>query len=114
MVTKGRRNSQLLLLRDCYVMLCGIYLASVVYNFLTIAQQLHWKLIKTDQMHSMFLRLRPSPKMDLLFGHLPREVSRIAKFILDRGAKVNATLTSANFRRSPLVQGGLKYCPKLL
>ena len=33
----------------CYVMLCGIYLPSVVYNFLTIAQKLHWKLIKTDQ-----------------------------------------------------------------
>ena len=33
--------------------------------------------------------------------HLPREVSRITKFILlDRGAKVIATLTSANFRLS--------------
>ena len=37
-------------------------------------------------------------------GHLPREVSQITKFILDRGAKVTATLTSTNFRRSPLVQ----------
>ena len=31
------------------VILCGIYLPSVVYNFLIIVQQLHWKLIKTDQ-----------------------------------------------------------------
>ena len=41
-------------------------------------------------------------------GHLPREVFRITKFILDRGAKVTATLKSTTFRRSPLVQGGLE------
>ena len=32
-----------------YVMLYGIYLSSVVYNFVMIALQLHWKLIKTNQ-----------------------------------------------------------------
>ena len=42
------------------------------------------------------------------FGHLLREVSRVTKFILDRGAKVTATLTSTNFRCSPLAQGGLE------
>lgn len=41
-------------------------------------------------------------------GHLPREISRITKFILDRGARITATLTSTNYRRSPLVQGGLE------
>ena len=40
--------------------------------------------------------------------HLPRELSLITKFILDRGAKVTATIISNNFRRSPLVQGGLE------
>ena len=39
---------------------------------------------------------------------LPREISRITKFILDRGAQVNAVLTSNNYRHSPLVQGGLE------
>ena len=34
-------------------MLCGIYLPSVVYNFVVIAQQLHWKLIKTDQRYNI-------------------------------------------------------------
>ena len=33
----------------CYVMLCEIYLTSVVYKFVMIVQQHHWKLIKTDQ-----------------------------------------------------------------
>ena len=49
----------------------------------------------------------------LTVGYLPREVSQIAKFILDQGAKVTATLTSTNFRRSPLVQGGLEKACKV-
>ena len=41
----------------------------------------------------------------LIVGHFAREVSQINKFILDQGAKVIATLTSTNFRSSPLAQG---------
>jgi len=36
------------------------------------------------------------------------EISRVTKFLLDRGAKITATLRSTNYRRSPLVQGGLE------
>lgn len=43
-----------------------------------------------------------------IVGHLPMEISRVTKFIIDRGAKVSAKLTSINYRRSPLVQGGLE------
>lgn len=43
-----------------------------------------------------------------IVGHLPKEVSRITKFILDRGAVVTAEITSHHYRRSPLVQGGLE------
>ena len=41
-------------------------------------------------------------------GHLPREISRVTKFLLDRGAKMTTVLTSEHYRRSPLVQGGLE------
>ena len=41
-------------------------------------------------------------------GHLPLEISRFTKFLLDRGATITATLSSTNYRRSPLVQGGLE------
>ena len=41
-------------------------------------------------------------------GHLPREISRLTKFILDRGAEVEGRLTSTNYRRSPITQGGLE------
>lgn len=47
-------------------------------------------------------------KSGKIVGHLPREISRITKFILDRGAKVIAVLITTNYRRSPLVQGGLE------
>ena len=43
-----------------------------------------------------------------IVGHLPREVSRMTKCLLDRGAKISLTLTSTNYRRSPLVQGWLE------
>ena len=41
-------------------------------------------------------------------GHLPSEISRLTKFILDRGAEVEARLNSTNYRRSPITQGGLE------
>ena len=41
-------------------------------------------------------------------GHLPLEISRCTKFLLDRGATITATFSSRHYRRSPLVQGGLE------
>ena len=41
-------------------------------------------------------------------GHLPMELSQITKFLIDRGAKVEAQLSSSNYRRSPLIQGSLQ------
>ena len=41
-------------------------------------------------------------------GHLPREISRLTKLILDRGAEVEAKLTSNQYRCSPITQGGLE------
>ena len=39
-------------------------------------------------------------------GHLPMELSQITKFLIDRGEKVEAQLSSTNYRISPLIQGG--------
>ena len=41
-------------------------------------------------------------------GHLPQGISRVTKFIIERGAIVDVELTSDHYRRSPLVQGGLE------
>ena len=48
-----------------------------------------------------------------IVGHLLREISRVSKFLLDCGATIQATLTTANYRRSPLVQGGLEIACKV-
>ena len=42
-----------------------------------------------------------------IVGHLPREISRVTRFFLDRGAVVQETLSPSHYRRSPLVQGVL-------
>ena len=41
-------------------------------------------------------------------GHLPREISRVTKYFLDRGITMHCELSSQHYRRSPLVQGGLE------
>ena len=51
---------------------------------------------------------------DTVVGHLPREISRAAKFLLDRGAQISAILTSTDYRRSPLVPGGLEIACKVI
>ena len=43
-----------------------------------------------------------------IVGNLPLELSRFAKYLLDRGSAVTAKLTSTHCRRSVLVQGGLE------
>ena len=40
--------------------------------------------------------------------HLPKEISRVTKYFLDRGISMHCKLTSRHYRRSPLVQGGLE------
>ena len=42
-----------------------------------------------------------------ILGHLPREISRAAKFLLDRGANIT-NWSSTHYRRSPLFQRGLE------
>ena len=41
-------------------------------------------------------------------GHLPREISRLTKFILDRGPEGKAKLTSNQYRCSPITQRRLE------
>lgn len=43
-----------------------------------------------------------------IVGHLPKEISRVTKYFLDRGFSMYCKLTSRHYRRSPLVQGGLE------
>ena len=48
-----------------------------------------------------------------IVGHLPRKISRVTKYLLDRGTVVQATLSTTHYRRSTLVQGGLEIACKI-
>ena len=43
-----------------------------------------------------------------IVGHLPMELWRVTKLLLDSGAIASAKLMSTHYRRSPLVQGGVE------
>ena len=43
-----------------------------------------------------------------VIGHLPLELSRFTKYLLDLGAIVIVKLNSTHYSRSVVVQGGLK------
>ena len=45
---------------------------------------------------------------DVAVGHLPKEISRVTKFFIDRGATVSVKLTGVHYRRSLLVQVGME------
>ena len=41
-------------------------------------------------------------------GHLPKEISRVTRYLLFYGAVVTARVLDTHHRRSPLIQGGLE------
>ena len=48
------------------------------------------------------------PDSDEIAGQLPMEISRITKFIVNRGAKCTQKIRGMHWKRSPLAQGGLE------
>ena len=63
---------------------------------------------KTTPTMFFSIKVCKSNNAQSVVGHLPMEISRITKFILQRGARVQATVTGKHYRRSPLIQGGLE------
>ena len=47
-------------------------------------------------------------------GHLPQKISRITKYLLERGEKIEAQLTSTIYQRTPIIQGGLEIPCKVI
>ena len=43
-----------------------------------------------------------------IVGHLPMNISRVTKYLMDRGARFTVALSSSQCCVSPLVQGGLE------
>ena len=54
------------------------------------------------------IKLLPGTIAPSIIGHLPKEISRLTYFIINRGATVRCRVISEHHRRSPLIQGGLE------
>ena len=55
-----------------------------------------------------YFPIKECEKDGKIVGHLPMEIPRPTKYLLYRGARITATLTSTSYYTSPLVQGGLE------
>ena len=69
------------------------------------------RLFENGNVYDMFA-VKTCDESGRMVGHLPRELSRITKFIIDRGAKSTAQLLGTHYRRSPLIKGGLESLAK--
>ena len=70
-------------------------------------QTLNWFHEEGNTFDRFAIKVCKKDKNEIV-GHLPMEISRVTKFLLDRGANVSAKLRSTHYRRSPLVQGGIE------
>ena len=50
----------------------------------------------------------PGTLVPSIIGHLPKEISRYTRYIIEHGAQVYAFVISTTHRVSPLIQGGLE------
>ena len=49
-----------------------------------------------------------------IVGHIPNEISRYTRYIVEHGASVDAFVRATHHRPSPLIQGGLEIPIKLV
>lgn len=63
---------------------------------------------EVDNPYDFFAIKTMEKRTGRIVGHLPFEVARCIKFLLQRGAIIDAQLSTTNYRRSPLIQGGLE------
>ena len=76
----------------------------------------YWDLVENKCLHCApekentydYFAIKMCQKDGKIVGHLPLEISRLTTYLLDRGARVTATLTSTSYYAYSLVQGGLE------
>jgi hypothetical protein len=93
----------------------------IVHSYTAAVRGFHyykqfWKPVENEELrcfHEKFnlydkFAIKVVREDDKTVGHLPRELSRVTKYFLDRGASMYVKLSSHHYRRSPLVQGGIE------
>ena len=56
----------------------------------------------------------PGTLVAFVVGHIPKEISRYTRYIVEHGASVDAFVLASHHRPSPLIQGGLEIPIKLV
>ena len=56
----------------------------------------------------------PGALVAYIVGHIPKEISRYTRYIVEHGASVDAFVLPTHHRPSPLIQGGLEILIKLV
>ena len=56
----------------------------------------------------------PGTLVASIVGHIPKEISRCIRYIVEHGASVDAFVLATHHRPSPLIQGGLEIPIKLV
>ena len=94
---------------------------SLTLKFTTAVRGVHlfrkkWKPALNEQLHCLqepdnnygIFNIKTCKPDKKTVDHLPREISRPTKFLLDRVAEIVAEIGISHYRRSPLIQGGSK------
>ena len=92
-----------------------------VHTFTAGVRGLHyyhrfWRPKENEKLHCFYepgnvfdqFAIKTADERGETVGHLPKEISLVTKYFLDRGISVHCKLTSRHYHCSPLVQGGLE------
>lgn len=103
----------------CYEFYCGLRGFHVYSNIWK--PKLNEKINITHERGNMYDSnamagkiLLPGTLAPSIVGHIPKEISRYTRYIVEHGASIDAFVLATLHRQSPLIQGGLEIPIKLV
>ena len=73
-----------------------------------LKEQKSWNVIMDLIVYLNILSVKTCLSSRINVRHLTKEISRLTKFLIDKSVIVKPTLTTTDYRRSPLVSRGLE------
>lgn len=88
--------------------ICKFSAAVTVVIHGLLKEQKSWNVIMDLVVYSNILSVKTCLSSRINVRHLTKEISRLTKFLIDKSVIVKPTLTTTDYRRSPLVSRGLE------
>ena len=88
--------------------ICKFSAAVTVVIHGLLKEQKFWTVIMDLVVYSNILSVKTCLSSRINVRHLTKEISRLTKFLIDKSVTVKPTLTTTDYRRSPLVSRGLE------